>query len=103
MRQMFQKIAFERSFRMSLIMLFLSELTAMVGPLIDGILIAAFLGALGVQAFGVINPLLVAYNAIGSVFAVGSASLALPMRPKSCLPRPETITSASQSAFLQSI
>ena len=75
MRQMFQKIAFERSFRMSLIVLFLSELTAMVGPLIDGILIAAFLGALGVQAFGVVNPLLAAYTAIGSVFAVGSVSL----------------------------
>lgn len=72
---MFQKMAIERSFRTSLIVLFLSELTAMAGSLIDGILIASFLGTLGVQAFGVVNPLLVAYNAIGSVFAVGSVSL----------------------------
>ncbi len=69
-------------FKQILIVLFLSELTAMVGPLIDGILIAAFLGALGVQAFGVVNPLLAAYTAIGSVFAVGSVSLCTRMLGK---------------------
>ena len=72
---MFKRTAIEKSFRSSLIVLFLSELTVAIGPLIDGIVIAAFLGTNGVKEFGIVNPALVVYNVIGSVFAVGSVTL----------------------------
>ena len=72
---MFKRAAIEKSFRSSLIVLFLSELTGAVGPLIDGVVIAAFLGADGVKEFGIVNPALIVYNVIGSVFAVGSVTL----------------------------
>ena len=72
---MFKRAAIEKSFRSSLIVLFLSELTVAIGPLIDGIVIAAFLGTNGVKEFGIVNPALVVYNVIGSVFAVGSVTL----------------------------
>ena len=65
----------EKSFRSSLIILFFSELTSTIGPLVDGIVISAFFGAEGVAEFGIINPMLIAYNALGSVFAVGSVAL----------------------------
>lgn len=71
---MFQRSTIEKSFRTSLIVMLLSELTSTIGPLIDGIIIAAFLGKNGVAEFGVINPLLIAYNALGSVFATGAVT-----------------------------
>ena len=40
---MFKRAAIEKSFRASLIVLFLSELTGSIGPLIDGVVIAAVL------------------------------------------------------------
>lgn len=72
---MFQRVAIEKSFRSSLIILFLSELIVSVGPLIDGVVIASFLGSDGVKEFGIVNPALIVYNVIGSVFAVGSVTL----------------------------
>ena len=70
-----RKSTIESSFRASLINLLISELTSSIGPLIDGIIISAFLGEPGVKEFGIINPLLIAYNALGSVFAVGTVTL----------------------------
>ena len=70
-----RKSTIESSFRASLINLLLSELTSTIGPLVDGIIISAFLGESGVKEFGIINPLLIAYNALGSVFAVGTVTL----------------------------
>lgn len=72
---MFKRAAIEKPFRSSLIVLFLSELTVSIGPLIDGVVIAAFLGADGIKEFGIVNPALIVYNIIGSVFAVGSVTL----------------------------
>lgn len=72
---MFRASTIEKSFRASLIILLLSELTSTLGHLIDGIIISAFLGADGVKEFGIVNPMLIAYNALGSVFAVGSVTL----------------------------
>ena len=57
---MFKRAAIEKSFRSSLIVLFLSELTVSIGPLIDGVVIAAFLGTNGVKEFGIVNPALIA-------------------------------------------
>ena len=70
-----RKSTIESSFRASLINLLLSELTSTIGPLVDGIIISAFLGESGVKEFGIITPLLLAYNALGSVFAVGTVTL----------------------------
>ena len=72
---MFQKTTLEKSFRSALVILTLSELTAMLGPVIDGVIIAAWYGAEGVQQFGLVNPLTIAYSVLGSVFAVGSVTL----------------------------
>ena len=72
---MFKRATIEKSFRSSLIILFLSELIVSVGPLIDGVVIAAFLGGDGVKEFGIVNPAMIVYNVIGSVFAIGSVTL----------------------------
>ena len=53
----------------------LAELAAAVGLVVDGIIIAAWYGADGVQQFGLVNPLVIAYSVLGSVFAVGSVTL----------------------------
>jgi Na+-driven multidrug efflux pump/anti-sigma regulatory factor (Ser/Thr protein kinase) len=71
----FRTSTIEQSFRSSLFVLFLSELIAVIGPLIDSFIIAANLGADGVKEFGIVNPILIAYSCIGSVFAVGSVTL----------------------------
>lgn len=72
---MFKRTTIEKSFRSALIILTLSELAATIGPVIDGIIIAAWYGAGGVQQFGLVNPLVIAYSVLGSVFAVGSVTL----------------------------
>ncbi|MBR3402233.1 MAG: ATP-binding protein [Parasporobacterium sp.] len=70
-----RKSTIESSFRAALVVMLLSELTSTIGPLVDGIIISAFFGESGVKEFGIINPLLIAYNALGSVFAVGAVTL----------------------------
>lgn len=72
---MFQHILIEKSFRKAFIILTLSELAAAIGPLIDGVITAAFYGADGVRQFGLVNPMAIAYCVLGSVFAVGSVTL----------------------------
>lgn len=69
---MFRRSTIEGTFRTSLIVLILSELTSAIGPLADGIVIAAFLGEKGIAEFGIINPLLIAYSALGAVFSTGA-------------------------------
>ena len=69
---MFRRSTIEGTFRTSLIVLILSELTSAIGPLADGIVIAAFLGENGIAEFGIINPLLIAYSALGAVFSTGA-------------------------------
>ena len=72
---LFRAATIESSFRASLLVLFLSELIAVIGPLTDSLIISAKLGADGVKEFGIVNPILLAYSCIGSVFAVGSVTL----------------------------
>ncbi|MBR3241120.1 MAG: ATP-binding protein [Parasporobacterium sp.] len=72
---MFKQAAIEKSFRKAFIILTLSELAAAIGPVIDGVIIAAFYGAAGVRQYGLVNPMIIAYSVLGSVFAVGSVTL----------------------------
>lgn len=69
---MLRRFTIEGTFRTSLIVQILSELTSAIGPLVDGIVIAAFLGEKGIAEFGIINPLLIAYSALGAVFSTGA-------------------------------
>ena len=72
---LFRTATIEQSFRTSLFVLLLSELIAVIGPLTDGFIISACFGADGVREFGIVNPILLAYSSIGSIFAVGSVTL----------------------------
>lgn len=72
---MFKKVTIEKSFRNAFVTLALSELAAAIGPVIDGVIIAAYYGSAGVSQFGLVNPLIIAYSVLGSVFAVGSVTL----------------------------
>ena len=94
---MLKQITIEKSFRSALIILTLSELAAMVGPVIDGIIIAAWYGSDGVQEFGLVNPLIIAYCVLGSVFAVGSVTLCTRLVGKG---RTEDARGAFSVAFL---
>ena len=69
---MFQRSTIEGTFRSSLIVLLLTELMSTIGPLVDGVVIAAFLGKRGIAEFGIINPLLITYSALGAVFSTGA-------------------------------
>ena len=72
---MFKKTTIEKSFRKAFIILTLSELAAAIGPVIDGVIIAAYYGSAGVRQYGLVNPMIIAYSVLGSVFAVGSVTL----------------------------
>ena len=72
---MHKKTEIEKTFRLSLIILFLSEFISMLGPFIDGIVTGLLLGPDQVRVFGIINPILLIYYLIGHIFAVGSTTV----------------------------
>lgn len=50
----------------------LLSLSSSVGSMIDGVVIGQFLGVDSIAAFGIINPLMIAFSIIGAVVAAGA-------------------------------
>ncbi len=50
----------------------LSSVSAIVGTLVDGVIIGQYLGLESIAAFGVISPLMVTFAVIGAVLSSGA-------------------------------
>lgn len=64
------------TFRHLLIIQVLSNITGLVGPFIDGIVISNFLGSVSMAAFGIATPIPIVLAAISGIFNSGSQALA---------------------------
>lgn len=64
------------TFRHLLVVQILSNITGLIGPFIDGIIISNFLGAVSMAAFGIANPIPIVLAAISGIFNSGSQALA---------------------------
>ncbi len=53
----------------------LSQMTRMIGSLVDGVMIGRFLGVESIAAFGIISPMLVVFSIFGMLISVGSRNL----------------------------
>ena len=50
----------------------LLSFSSSVGSMIDGVVIGQFLGVDSIAAFGIINPLMIAFSIIGAVIVAGA-------------------------------
>lgn len=64
------------TFRHLLVVQILSNITGLIGPFIDGIIISNFLGSVSMAAFGIANPIPIVLAAISGIFNSGSQALA---------------------------
>lgn len=64
------------TFRHLLFIQILSNITGLVGPFIDGIVISNFLGSVSMAAFGIATPIPIVLAAISGIFSSGSQALA---------------------------
>ena len=60
------------TFYIQLLAFILLSLSSSVGSMIDGVVIGQFLGVDSIAAFGIINPLMIAFSIIGAVVAAGA-------------------------------
>ena len=60
------------TFYIQLTAFILLSLSSSVGSMIDGVVIGQFLGVDSIAAFGIINPLMIAFSIIGAVVAAGA-------------------------------
>lgn len=75
-RRMIQESRIIRNaFYLQVVTYILSELTQMIGSLIDGVIIGRCLGVESMAAFGIISPLMVAFSLFGTIIATGSRNL----------------------------
>ena len=62
------------TFYIQLTAFILLSLSSSVGSMIDGVVIGQFLGVDSIAAFGIINPLMIAFSIIGAVVSAGARS-----------------------------
>ena len=60
------------TFYIQLTAFILLSLSSSVGSMIDGVVIGQFLGVDSIAAFGIINPLMIAFSIIGAVIVAGA-------------------------------
>ena len=60
------------TFYIQLLAFILLSLSSSVGSMVDGVVIGQFLGVDSIAAFGIINPLMIAFSIIGAVVAAGA-------------------------------
>ena len=60
------------TFYIQLLAFILLSLSSSVGSMIDGVVIGQFLGVDSIAAFGIINPLMIAFSIIGAVVSAGA-------------------------------
>ena len=60
------------TFYIQLAAFILLSLSSSVGSMVDGVVIGQFLGVDSIAAFGIINPLMIAFSIIGAVVSAGA-------------------------------
>ena len=52
-----------------------SQMTRMIGSIVDGVMIGRFLGVDSIAAFGIVSPALVVFSIFGMLISIGSRNL----------------------------